>query len=549
MKKRFLSKLLALAISAAMVSSGCMYHALPVSAEEAAETQQVSELLENGGEGTMNASEDISGDSTGNNIGETTGNTPGNITEDNTVSDDATPGRDQTEEIPDNPEESDSTKEDPSDAMADEEQDSLVEEPNDEIQPEDEMLEEDEAEEPEDSTSAASFALSDSAVWDGESMSAPPTDSNGVYLIGNGAQLKWFENEVNINGRETINGRLTGDIDLGNHEWTPIGALLVGVNGETVPRYYSGRFDGGNYTIRNLYISSSVLVAGLFGALREGEIDNLNVEGKIEGDAFYMGGIVGHNDGINPADSSDGQLHLSAIANCTNRVTINGRFCIGGIAGYSRNTIMIDCSNSGEIGGADRLSTYAGGIVGSAASGTNISRSKNTGKITGIIAGGIIGGVSDINSGTSPVSIQNCYSAAYISGQRYVGGLAGDINGNKIVNSYSAGMTKFVGDNDHQGRDALFNDTKGGAFYEHTYYSFGLFGMEQSKYGTGCFMDKMMNSVDIMGFKSVCNSMPMLEREKGTVHAFGISKSYPGYKGRICSKCGGMRKIWDDERL
>ena len=105
-----------------------------------------------------------------------------------------------------------------------------------------------------------------SAVWDGTETTEPQTDENGVYQIGTGAELAWFAAQSQtLSG---INAKLTDDINLGGHEWTPIGAYMM---------QYGGSFDGNNHTIKNLKITQlpatatlQPYVGGLFVSTRYG---------------------------------------------------------------------------------------------------------------------------------------------------------------------------------------------------------------------------------------------------------------------------------------
>lgn len=47
---------------------------------------------------------------------------------------------------------------------------------------------------------------------------------NDPYLIGTGAELAWFADQVK-NGKVTLCAKLTADVDLNGHPWTPIGSF------------------------------------------------------------------------------------------------------------------------------------------------------------------------------------------------------------------------------------------------------------------------------------------------------------------------------------
>ena len=106
--------------------------------------------------------------------------------------------------------------------------------------------------------------------WDGTTTSEP-TQADGVYQISTGAELAWFAAQSQT--QSGINAMLTEDIDLGGHEWTPIGAYTM---------QYGGSFDGNNHTIKNLKITQlpatatlQAYVGGLFVSTRYGaEVKN-----------------------------------------------------------------------------------------------------------------------------------------------------------------------------------------------------------------------------------------------------------------------------------
>lgn len=207
--------------------------------------------------------------------------------------------------------------------------------------------------------------------------------SGDPYLIATASQLAFLAQETN---KGAYKGKLpyfklTGNIDLMGHEWTPIGI------GPDDNNKFEGIFDGGNHTILNLKVSNAQY-AGLFGyiqpwgvqdevmvkdlRLREAvivskssgnstvcagimagycrfrsNIQNCYVEGSVTGDC-YAGGIVG---------SLEGKISgCTAVVRCATED--NDAWC-GGIAGESRGTID-NCTVRGEVKGSET----AGGAVG-----------------------------------------------------------------------------------------------------------------------------------------------------------------------------------------
>ena len=176
----------------------------------------------------------------------------------------------------------------------------------------------------------------------------------------------------------------TEDVDIAaatNPGFTPIGDGTTG---------FTGTFDGGGFTISNLYINrTSADNTALFGVTgADSKVQNLGLlEAYVKGRTL-VGGLVGDNS--------------STITNCyaTGTVTGSGQR-IGGLVGDNSSTIT-NCYATATVegSGAQRL----GGLVG------------------------------DNNMGT----ITNCYATGAVEGNNNVGGLVGD-NGGSITNCYATG--------------------------------------------------------------------------------------------------------------
>ncbi len=262
--------------------------------------------------------------------------------------------------------------------------------------------------------------------WDGTiAKKLPVTEENDgssaekPILIAYSAQLALIAK--NVDEGETYGGKyfkLVNDLDLNNQEWTPIGWHISNSN----KAWFEGNFDGAGYTIKNLEIDkthyihyaetgSNSTFYGLFGAVANGTIQNLFIEGAIGGIAntAFIGGVVGRaqNETIYRCVSS-----VQIDATTTNTAGLN---TAGGIvAATVTNATVAECIFKGAIT-------------------ANLTTTGTTAK--GV--GGIIG------SGTSGI-IRNCYNAGMIdisgissSLPLSVGGLAGGYK--QIENSYNRG--------------------------------------------------------------------------------------------------------------
>ena len=124
----------------------------------------------------------------------------------------------------------------------------------------------------------------DVAVWDGNTLTAPKYNAtDDVYEISTGSQFAYFAASMNgtlpstLTRAEAVDYKtktmvLTGDIDLGGNEWTPIGVDL--------DHAFAGSFDGQNHKVANFVISGNATSqAALFGTIRgSGSFKNVVVD-------------------------------------------------------------------------------------------------------------------------------------------------------------------------------------------------------------------------------------------------------------------------------
>ena len=153
-------------------------------------------------------------------------------------------------------------------------------------------------------------ALAEDSAWDGNIATAfagGRGTENDPYQIADGAQLAYLASEVNKEGKTYENSYfvLTADIDLNNHDWTPIGNSFSGLLfNRTDYSLFAGNLDGKGHTISNISMGaeSSPLesdVFGLFGATG-GKLSNVNLDGvtiygtaKNDNVSGYVIGLAG----------------------------------------------------------------------------------------------------------------------------------------------------------------------------------------------------------------------------------------------------------------
>ena len=142
------------------------------------------------------------------------------------------------------------------------------------------------------------------------------TTEEKAYEIRTAEQLALLAYRINTSSTNSTYCSLyyvqTADIDLSAHYWEAVG---------TSSYYFSGHYDGGEYTISGLYTksgsSSSYSYQGLFGYVRgqssstKATIKNVGItDSNIQGSS-YIGGVVGY-------------AWYSTVTNCYNTGNIIG---------------------------------------------------------------------------------------------------------------------------------------------------------------------------------------------------------------------------------
>ena len=313
------------------------------------------------------------------------------------------------------------------------------------------------------------------SVWDGSSVTEPTheidaTTGETVYVVDEASDLAWFAQIVNdplTRAAEVAeyDFKLTADIDLGNHPWTPIG-----INDK---QCYTGTFDGGNHTIKNLNIveteaKEGKAYIGLFGYAKDATIKNLNFENvnlniaclDIDHSQGHIGAVAGSLEGTSTIENvtvkGDIKVYATQDANGASRVAVvaggnsygdvtmknvhvianEGSYLIannntGALAGQLQGkSVFENCSSNIDVTGTK---FFAGGIIGLAAGDQTFTNCHTTGDIT-ITAGrlgkahdhyrvgGIAGGWAD--GKTKVCTLTNCSYEGQISGTNADGSVA-----------------------------------------------------------------------------------------------------------------------------
>ena len=305
-------------------------------------------------------------------------------------------------------------------------------------------------------------AMAADSAWDGNIATAfagGTGTGSDPYQIADGAQLAYLASEVN-KGQTYENSYfvLTADIDLANHDWTPIGnSFSDALFGGTDYSLFAGNLDGKGHTIFNISIGTESTplesdVFGLFGATG-GKISNLNLDGiTIYGTAKNVSGrIIGLAGAL--AGSASGPIencHVTKL-NLTMNTPDSGTaaaYWIGGLVGALDGSQHIEeCSASGtikELSGKGSI----GGLIGELGETAEITYSHADVALDvaldvkpnyygGADVGGLIGKGNGENNPKTVIS--NCYATGNVTGGAYSGGFAGSLWGLNIKNCYATG--------------------------------------------------------------------------------------------------------------
>ena len=287
--------------------------------------------------------------------------------------------------------------------------------------------------------------------------------------IGSREELELFRMQVNRYGRTDLCAVLTSDIVMNSGTFNADGRYTPAA-GETArgvypigseKQPYTGTFDGGGYTIRGLCVArrgyydgesfAAANYVGLFGGLSGATVKNLTVTGYVDG-RFYVGGIAGYAD------------DTTKLLNCRSECIV--------VSGKSTHPYASD---------PESVIRYAGGIVGYNKG--SVTACCNAGTVTGIDSvGGITGG--------GPGTVSDCYNVGAVtaSGQN-AGGIAG--NGGTVSYSYNVGTVTGGAEiaNNAAVNDCCFLGAAGqtaGAFADGTVLAALIAGRGEHPWGDAC---------------------------------------------------------------
>ncbi len=247
------------------------------------------------------------------------------------------------------------------------------------------------------------------------------------YEISSFEHLLWLSSPNDVvafppqSARWKSHYKQVADIDASaSINWTN-GFAAIGL---TYSNYFSGSYDGQNYSISNLYIKrSNENYQGFFGFAKNSVIKNLRILNADVTGQSHTGCLAG-------------QIENSIAENITVSGNINGKSFTGGLIGYVHGSTVSNSSVNGNVTGTD----YTGGLIGTLVSNSILKYSSSKGSVTGTVN---VGGLVGSHSGTT----QDSYSRSSVNGGtgNYVGGLMGSFSGSSISNCYSTGAVNSTG--------------------------------------------------------------------------------------------------------
>jgi hypothetical protein len=301
--------------------------------------------------------------------------------------------------------------------------------------------------------------------------------------------------------------------------WIPIG-------NQSVP--FSGNFNGGGYSVHNLYINdSSGIHYGLFGYVDSAVLTDIHLTGVYVLSDNNTGGLVG------TANS------LTNISRCTAEGTVTyhakkaGGGYFGGLVGFAGRDVSIEyCSFNGSVTAYQTV----GGLVGCLFRDCSVrfSFSKGSVNCSGNAAGGLVGSV-----GSNPYSssVRDSYSNSMILGSgNYFGGLVGILDSSIVSKCYSSGYVNW--EPSYKGGLIGMSYT---STTENSYWDVNTSGQINSGGGTGLTTSEMMDSknYDQWDFSTPvwkivqAATYPYLEWQPSANLRFSVSPAGGGYTNAV----------------
>lgn len=237
------------------------------------------------------------------------------------------------------------------------------------------------------------------------------------FVIDSKEALVYFAQQVNSGVKKYVEGhvKLSGDIDLQDMSWTPIGPSW------TSP--FRGHFDGAGYTISGLNVTNARTYYGFFGCLDNATVEKLTLKGQVYCAEPYarVGGLAGYAIGDVTIRNCGSAVNVSALA--------RGCEGVGGLVGgyedgieykwEDHKMVIENAYNAGNVvcTGTDANATI-GGLVGGNKNCVQLENCYNAGTVygPGVQAAGLLGNAGWQTGDNCKPSMKGCYNAGQVVG-------------------------------------------------------------------------------------------------------------------------------------
>lgn len=376
-----------------------------------------------------------------------------------------------------------------------------------------------------------------------KNMSIEASSSNvGMFstLSGFVSNLKFENASIKVSGRNENVGILCGNLE-GNISGVSVSGNVEASKCTNVGGIFGYASRSINNDINLIDLTNSATVNGLNnvgGIVGYTDIAYVNLSfsslknaGKITAEEDYVGGIAGRMD----ADTAMSSDPIVQIAECENTGDVNGRYYVGGIAGYVKGyyddgtvienssckanikgeayvgciagqTVNIPINNcvnegstltaTGSINEDNKRCAFVGGFVGN---GFMVSNCTNEVEIKYTAGGSYVGGIigyADRNISPDFLTYKNVKNNAPVYGADYVGGIAGylycayiTLQVESAVNTaavygngdYVGGIIGFGRSSDRDGYFYIYDSDNTGAISGNNYVG-GIIGYGRATY-------------------------------------------------------------------
>ena len=231
----------------------------------------------------------------------------------------------------------------------------------------------------------------------------------------------------------TENYKLMTDLDMKNES----NSIVINTN-------LTGKINGNNHTIKNVFLNSDFLIQGIYGELQNLNIENCEIKSQRRSTPIYrVDGYINNchlqNIKLNSSNYSGGLYQggfigslSGTVENCSlNNIEIinqnSTNISVGGIAGYVNTSTIANCYIQNVKINVSNCNNYngIGGIAGRIVSNTTLKNCYASGTINtdGINIGGLVGKID------GSTQLNNSISKVNITGSPDVfGGIAGEIS-------------------------------------------------------------------------------------------------------------------------